>query len=268
MIHTGTFTLMTWSLLSHRSADVGDIDFERVLGDMIAEMDKDDDSRDARGKRKGTRTYKCDGQLVFVTQADSFKHRGPHFIDYSPLEFVAVVDILLPKKPAAPSATGAGRPRRSGFSLAIMHPLSPYGFLAYIRVKFSTPMFGGAPPPTLPSTATPTAPRKHPRGDVDDEYGFCDDDDDGGDETDVNIDDLQDTSPGECKVDALAKYLLCTFAPWQSTPLGLVFEFNVTGLAELCRQWDRHDASLVNRQRYRYLSNVMLGGHRNSHNER
>ena len=124
------------------------------------------------------------------------------------------------------------------------------------------------PPPTLPSTATPTAPRKHPRGDVDDEYGFCDDDDDGGDETDVNIDDLQDTSPGECKVDALAKYLLCTFAPWQSTPLGLVFEFNVTGLAELCRQWDRHDASLVNRQRYRYLSNVMLGGHRNSHNER
>ena len=128
-------------------------------------------------------------------------------------------------------------------------------------------MFGSAPPPTLPSTATHTAPRKHHRGDVDDEYGFCDDDDDDGDETDVNIDDLQGTSPGECKVDALAKYLLCTFAPWQSTPLGPVFVFNVTGLAELCRKWDRRDASLVNRQRYRYLSNVMLRGHRNSHNE-
>ena len=136
VIHTGTCTLMNW--LSHRSADVGDIDFERVLGDMIAEMDKDDDSRDARGKRKGTRTYKCDGQLVFVMQADSFKHRGPHFIDYSPLEFVAIVDILLPKKPAAPSATGAGRPRRSGLSLAITHPLSPYGFLATFVSIFDT----------------------------------------------------------------------------------------------------------------------------------
>ena len=249
--------------------DIGDIsylDFERALGDMIAEMDKDDDSGDARGKRKGTRTYKCDGQLVFVTQAESFKHRGPHFVDYSPLEFVAIVDILLPKKPATPSATGAGRPRRCGFPLAPTHPLSPYGFLAYIRVKFLTPMFGGAPPPTLPSTATHTAPRKHHRGDVDNEDGFCDDDND-GDEGCVNVDDLQGTSPGDCKVDAFAKYLLCTFAPWQSTPLGPVFEFNATGLAELCRQWDRHDASLVNRQRYRYLRNVMQRGHRNSHNE-
>ena len=251
--------------------DLGDIsylDFERALGDMIAEMDKDDDSGDARGKRKGNLTYKCDGQLVFVTQAESFKHRGPHFVDYSPLEFVAIVDILLPKKPAAPSATGAGRPRRCGFPLAPTHPLSPYGFLVYIRVKFLTPMFGGAPPPTFPSTATHTAPRKHHRGDVDNEDGFCDDDDDDdGDEGCVNVDDLQGTSPGGCKVDAFAKYLLCTFAPWQSTPLGPVFEFNATGLAELCRQWDRHDASLVNRQRYRYLRNVMQRGHRNSHNE-
>ena len=140
--------------------DLGDIsylDFERALGDMIAEMDKD--GGDARGKRKGTRTYKCDGQLVVVTQAESFEHRGPHFVDYSPLEFVAIVDILLPKKPATPSATGAGRPRRCGFPLAPTHPLSPYGFLAYIRVKFLTPMFGGAPPPAFPSTATHSAPR-------------------------------------------------------------------------------------------------------------
>ena len=36
---------------------------------------------------------------------------------------------------------------------------------------------------------------------------------------------------------------------------------------ELCRKWDRHDASLVNRQRYRYLRNVMLRGHRSSRNE-
>ena len=242
-------------------SDISDIDFERALGDMIAEMDKDDDSGDAQGKRKGTRTYKCDGQLVFVTQAESFKHRGPHFIDYSPLEFVAIIDILLPKKPAAPSPTGAGRPRRCGFPLAPTHPLSPYGFLAYIRVKFLTPMFGGAPPPTFPSTVTPTAPRKHHRDDDDD------DDDDDGDERGVHVNDHQGTSPGECKVDALAKYLLCTFAPWQSTPLGPVFEFNATGLAELCRQWDRHNASLVNRQRYRYLRNVMLRGHRNSRNE-
>ena len=34
-----------------------------------------------------------DGQLVFVTQTKSFKHRGPHFVDYSPFEFVDIVDI-------------------------------------------------------------------------------------------------------------------------------------------------------------------------------
>ena len=34
-----------------------------------------------------------DGQLVFVTQAKSFKHEGPHFVDFSPLEFVTIVNI-------------------------------------------------------------------------------------------------------------------------------------------------------------------------------
>ena len=52
VIHTGLFTLMTVSLVVQERcimedaadlSDINDIDFERALGDLIAEMDKDDE---------------------------------------------------------------------------------------------------------------------------------------------------------------------------------------------------------------------------------
>ena len=106
-----------------------------------------------------------------------------------------------------------------------------------------TAMFGGAPPPIHPRPSDGAAGH---RGD--------DDPADGGDE-------------GSPVADALAKYLLCTFAPWKTAPVVPIFPLNAAGLTDLCQQWDRHDASLINRQRYRYLRNVMLRGHRCSRNE-
>ena len=67
---------------------------------------------------------------------------------------------------------------------------------------------------------------------------------------------------GSPVADALAKYLLCTFAPWKTAPVVPIFPLNAAGLTDLCQQWDRHDASIINRQRSRYLRNVMLRGPR------
>ena len=74
---------------------------------MLAEVDRDEEvSGGDRGKRSrkcgGTRSYTVDGKLVFVTQAESFKHRGQHFETFNPLEFECIVDILPPKKDPGP----------------------------------------------------------------------------------------------------------------------------------------------------------------------
>ena len=62
-------------------SEFNDIDFERALGDdMIAEMDKDDENWDARGKkRKGTRIHKCDGQLVSFVHPQSILCNCTHY---------------------------------------------------------------------------------------------------------------------------------------------------------------------------------------------
>ena len=80
--NTHTHSPMTLSVSSrYITEDVAyvsefkDIDFERALGDdLITKMDKDDESGDTRGKRKGTRIYKCDGQVVGPIICASTKH--------------------------------------------------------------------------------------------------------------------------------------------------------------------------------------------------
>ena len=61
-------------------SEVKDIDFERALGDdLITKMDKDDESGDTRGKRKGTRIYKCDGQLVSFVHPQNILCNCTHY---------------------------------------------------------------------------------------------------------------------------------------------------------------------------------------------
>ena len=52
-----------------------------MLNEIISEVEMDDEEsagRKTSGKRGGTRTYNIDGKVVFITQAESFKHRGPN----------------------------------------------------------------------------------------------------------------------------------------------------------------------------------------------
>ena len=91
----------------HGDDNIGDV--ENMLNEIISEVERDDEDsagRKTSGKRGGTRTYNIDGKLVFITQAESFKHRGIHFEAFSPLEFECIVDIRPPRKePKAPSSS-------------------------------------------------------------------------------------------------------------------------------------------------------------------
>ena len=52
---------------------------------------KDNDQDEVCG---GTNSYKTtDGKLVFLTQAESYHHRGPAFAHYSQLEFECIIQL-------------------------------------------------------------------------------------------------------------------------------------------------------------------------------
>jgi hypothetical protein len=99
----------------------------------------------------GLRTFKTDGEIVFVTQAESYYNRGSNFVDFSPLEFECIVDVVLVATRKVTKKSGAGRPARDEFAFGPDHPLLQT-HVGVIRAKFLTPVFGGAPPPTWRDT--------------------------------------------------------------------------------------------------------------------
>ncbi len=85
----------------------------------------------------GTNSYKTtDGKVVFLTQAESYHHRGPAFANYSQLELECIVQLQekiqrqekaeLSKK----SLKDCGHKPRPTFPLGINHPL----YTSHVRV--------------------------------------------------------------------------------------------------------------------------------------
>eukprot|EP00644_Phytophthora_capsici_P005155 jgi/Phyca11/96771/e_gw1.1.877.1 len=60
----------------------------------------------------GARMYKVDGKILLVTQAESYRHRGEAFKEFSALEFEMIVDILPRRDEAKLDLPQRGRPRR------------------------------------------------------------------------------------------------------------------------------------------------------------
>ena len=88
---------------------------------------KDDDHDEFCG---GANSYKTkDGKVVFLTQAESYHHRGPAFAHYSQLEFECIIQLQekvqhqekaeLSNK----SSKDCGHKPRPTFPLGINHPL-------------------------------------------------------------------------------------------------------------------------------------------------
>ena len=88
---------------------------------------KDDDHDEVCGDANSNKT--TDGKVVFLTQAESYHHRGPAFAHYSQLEFECIVQLQekvqhqekaeLSNK----SSKDRGHKPRPTFPLGINHPL-------------------------------------------------------------------------------------------------------------------------------------------------
>jgi hypothetical protein len=126
---------------------------QSCLNAVMEAVWKDDDRNEFCG---GANSYKTtDGKVVFLTQAESYHHRGPALAHYSQLEFEFIVQLQekvqrqekaeLPNK----SSKDHGHKPRPTFLLGINHPLYT-SHVGVVRMKLYTPMFAGAPPPKFP----------------------------------------------------------------------------------------------------------------------
>ncbi|ETN10951.1 hypothetical protein PPTG_22614 [Phytophthora nicotianae INRA-310] len=128
------------------SADEGgNIPMTQVIEELASFAHSDDLSELRTGlsgqyTSGGARAYKVEGRTIFITQVESYKFRGEHFVDYSPSEFACIVDIV-PRQTSTKVASQRGHKRRKGFELSPRHPLYHY-YEAVIRTKMLTPMFG------------------------------------------------------------------------------------------------------------------------------
>ncbi len=113
---------------SSHSIDENNEYAQSCLDAVMEAVWKDDDHYEFGGG--GTNSYKTtDGKVVFLTQAESYHHRGPAFAHYSQLEFECIVQLqekVQHQKKAElsnKSLKDCGRKPRPTFPLGINHPL-------------------------------------------------------------------------------------------------------------------------------------------------
>ena len=117
------------------------------LDAVMAAFSKDDEHNETCG---GTNSYKTpEGKVVFLTQGESYCHRGPVFADYSQLEFESIVQLQDKATSSKNTTNDRGQKRRPTFLLGLNHPLYS-SHVGVIRMKMCTPMLAGAPPPKFP----------------------------------------------------------------------------------------------------------------------
>ncbi len=96
-----------------------------------------------------------DGKVLFLTQVESYHHRGPAFAHYSQLEFECIIQLqekFQHQEKAELSnkhSKDCGCKPRPTFPLGMNHLLYA-SHVGVIRMKMCTPMFAGAPPPKFP----------------------------------------------------------------------------------------------------------------------
>jgi hypothetical protein len=117
------------------------------LDAVMAAVAKDDEHNKTCG---GTNSYKtAEDQVVFLTQAESYNHRGPAFAHYSQLEFESIVQLQDRTTSSKNTKNDRGRKPRPTFLLGLNHPLYS-SHVGVIRMKMCTLMLAGAPPPKFP----------------------------------------------------------------------------------------------------------------------
>ncbi len=76
---------------SSRSLDENNEYAQSCLDAVMEAVWKDDDHNEFCGGANSSKT--TDGKVVFLTQAESYHHRGPAFAHYSQLEFECIIQL-------------------------------------------------------------------------------------------------------------------------------------------------------------------------------
>jgi len=191
--------------------------------------DVDEDTFEKVG---GTRAFhvKSTDQIILLTQAESYRHRGPWFANMNPLEFECVVELI--ERCLDVDQQNRRRPRRPRFDLGVTHPLFK-SHQGVIRMKMHTAILAGRPPPAFPGNK--------PKG------------------SDA------DTKSWQVQMEYFSKYMLDLLVPWNESS-NTCFSRDANGFISMSKNWNSSKASLINRQRYQYLSNIMNKSHRSSRN--
>jgi hypothetical protein len=223
--------------ISSQSTDENNEYAQSCLDAVIEAVWKDDDRDEFGG---GANSYNTtDDKVVFLTQAESYHHRGPAFAHYSQLKFECIIQLQekVQRQEKAElsnkSLKDRGRKPRPTFPLGLHHPLYT-SHVGVIRMKMCTPMFVGAPPPKFPGNQ----PTK------------------------------DESSILEWNKEMIyySRYLMDSHVPWlvESPPL---FERSTSGFFSLINEWNKKSATFIERQCFCVLSNFMMKGYRSSRNE-
>jgi hypothetical protein len=114
---------------------------------VMAAVAKYDEHNETCG---GNNSYKtAEGQVMFLTQAESYCHCGPAFAEYSQLEFESIDQLQDKTTSSKNTKNDRGQKPQPTFLLGLNHPLYS-SHVGVTCMKLCTPMLAGAPPPKFP----------------------------------------------------------------------------------------------------------------------
>jgi hypothetical protein len=198
---------------------------------------KDDDHNEFCGDANSYKT--AEGKVVFLTQAELYRHHGPAFAHYSQLEFECIVQLqekIQGQEKVELSnkfLKDHGHTPRPTFPLGINHPLYT-SHVGVIGMKMCTPMFAGAPPLKFPGNK----PTK--------------------DESTI--------SKWNKEMNYYSKYPMVLCVPWMEDSCPL-FERSTSRFCSLINEWNKTSATFIEQQHFCVVSNFMKNGYWSSHNE-
>ena len=95
-----------------------------------------------------------DSDMVFMAEVESYVNRKVHFVNYSPLEFECIVELLKEKEPSdnSDAASKKRRVKNLNFNLGNNYPLQKCSIKAFLRTTFCVAILSGKPIPKCSKT--------------------------------------------------------------------------------------------------------------------
>ncbi len=180
----------------------------------MAAVAKNDEHNDTCGE---TNFYKTtEGKVIFLTQAESYGHRGLAFANYSQLKFECIPQLHDKAASSKNTKNDCRCKPRPSVLLGPIHQLYS-SHVGVICMKICTPILAGTPPPQFPRNRLTQ------------------------DESIIHT--------WNTDMKYYSKYLIDLCVPWTDES-GLLFEKSAKGLCLLLNTWNKKSATFIERHRF------------------